>query len=494
MRFPEILPSRLQHYLAHSPASYLKFGLAVWPVYLVVLLLVYSKALTDPLIFDDVAMLLYFRMPHFGWLDCLMPLGNGFIRPSTILTSRLLWHPFGANPLPYHLAALAIHAATATCAAVACCVLAGVSRLAGFVTGLTVALAAAAFPSAYMLSNSCDSYMAIGALLVVINWTLWLRTGRRRYAALAWAGLLFAIAGKESAVAISGFVVLQTWISGTRRRADWIRAGAFFAACVAYAALVTMIQNTNETSYTNAGWVSKDPVFIGRQMISSLAAVVLPGTYIFEPMWHFGRASAVITWTLRGAAGLLLAAAALTVILRKAQPLVVQAAVCYLAAAGMLFPTAMLIFPTGPFSPIGRFLYSAIPLVVLAGACLATQAWPRWRVMRAIGVLVWLIWMVFQVIIVRKSPGPDEYYQTAKENGRFIAEIARLSPAWPPMQAVTVYSGPEYGSRVIPESYGRAKFRVYFPDLLANYYENRTIPETTRAYTFDGDELTPVQF
>ena len=456
-------------------------------------LTIYGKALTAPLTFDDAAISLYFASPDFGWIDCFLPLENGFIRPYTILVFKVIWQAVGMSPLWYHLTEILLHCFVAVSAAFVFHIFTGTRILKAALVGLTVLLSSAAFPVVYMLSNSCDGFMALGILLSIIQWYLWLNTGHRRNLVYLIACLLIAIGGKESAVIVGGIVLLQTWVERPVRKYAWGISMSIFVLCFGYALFVSYLQSSNDQSYASSGWVSYNPVFISSKIPKYLAAVVFPGSFIMEPFWNLGFAGRVFEFVIRGVAAVLVLVSIGVVVLRCGDRMVQQAGVFYMGAVGVLLPTSILTLPTGPFSPTGRFLYGAIPLVVMAGACLVWRFWPKGLAARTALIAVWVVWLGMQAVIVRSSPGTIEYYETSREWGKFVDEIGRVSAGWPPMQAVTVYTGPEYGGRVIPERYGMALFRLFYPKLLANYYANRLIPETTLVYVFDGSVLRLVE-
>ncbi len=473
------------------PKNQFLYWLLLFPVFLALTLLIHIKSLRSNLIFDDVAVPLYFTNPNFGWVDCVLPLGNGFIRAIMMLHFKLLYETVNVAPFWYHLSAAGLHAAVAATAGVAFCILVGVSRPVGALVGLSVTFASAAFPVVFMLSNAGDSLIALAALLLISWWAMWLHTGQIKYLWLLALSVLVAFGGKESGVTIGGIIVLQTWIMRPVRPKAWLITSIVFSVCVVYGLVITKIQDSNEASYANAGWVSHDPIEISRRIVGYLTAVFFPGSFIMDPLFPSTKLSTAFVFALRSLSGFCLLASVWVVVRRRARPVILRAAMFYCAAAGMLLPTSMLNMSAGPFSPTGRFLYSAIPLSMLALGCLVVAWWPARRAMQYLMFSVWFVWLVMQVWVVRKSPGTLAYYETAREWKNFIGEMERLSPEWPPMQAVTVYTGPPHGSRTLDEGYGLAIFRVYFPTLLANYYSNRTIPETTRAYVFDGKKMTP---
>src|SRR5690606_33282409 len=98
------------------------------------------------LIYDDVAMLLYFDPSrHFHWYDSFLPLDNGFYRPWFRLVYYFAWKTAGLNPAIYRIMAAAIHAAVALFAGITFNQLFHTRRLTGAFVSLSIALASSAF-------------------------------------------------------------------------------------------------------------------------------------------------------------------------------------------------------------------------------------------------------------------------------------------------------------------------------------------------------------
>jgi len=225
-----------------------------------------------------------------------------------------------------------------------------------------------------------------------------------------------------------------------------------------------------------------------------LGAVFVPVTYDTSPLLPVINAHRCLRLLVKLAAALAVAIAMVQVIRSRTWTINRQAAALYLAGAAFLVPTAILTLNGEPFTPAMRFVYAAIPFSILAVAGVAATAWKSTRILRLGLAALFIAWVIWQVYLIRNHPGTRNYRATSREWKHFVSEIGRLSQQWPPMQAVTVYSGPPHGSRLIPEGYGLALFRVHYPNLLAAYFENRVIPETTRAYIFDGKHLRPTEF
>lgn len=481
-------------------------GWLFWPglfaLILSLLVLVYSKALHAGLIYDDVASLLYFHPAReFRWYHSFLPLDNGFIRPVYTLCDLAIYKLAGTRPFFYHLHALMVHGAVAVAGGWAFCVLMRARRRAGALVSLSIALAASAFPVMFMQSNTADSMMALGMLIAVGSYSHWLRGDRAAWLAAAVGGVVLAVGSKETGIAVVGVLGVLTWVSAERRRGRWIFVGALLGVCLAYAGLVVVLQRHHTLSYANQGYASAGVVSGAMRGLKYLASTLFPGCFVMKPMWPLGAMGAGVSGLLQVAAGAFILASAVYVMAHRGgsagrrESRLSHGAALYLGAAAMLAPTVMVDLEAGPHSPIGRYLYASMTLVMMALGCVALAVGHGLpRALKAGATLLWAVWLATQVAIVRGSPGTAEYYRTAREWTYLVRELKRITPDWPPMQAVTFFTGPEYGSMVLPEPYGLALMRVYLPNLLANYQGNRVPPETTRAYRFDGKHLRPVDF
>jgi hypothetical protein len=467
----------------------------LWAILYGLLLLVYSKALRAGLIYDDVAMLLYFNeASNFQWYNSFRPMDNGFIRPIYMFTYWVTSSIAGLNPLVYRLHSAAIHAAVAVAAGVASCRLLRISWMAGAIVSLSVALASAAFVTVFYYSNTGDSYMALGMLAAVYCCDRWLKGGAALWLAGTFAALAFSIASKETGVAVGGILALQVWASGRRDLHAWTAAAAALAICGGWAVTAMLIQRHNELSYYHKGYSTNGTEAMIKRIFRYLAATLFPGSFVLKPLWNWGQPIATALnnglWcTALG--GTILSAWAVG--RKRCSREILVAGVLMLGAAGMLLPTAAVALEAGPHSPIGRYLYASLVLVMMAAGGLGAWLYRTHKLWWRAGCLVWSVWLVMQVVIIRKSPGTEEYYETAKEWKALAKEMGRLSPKWPALRALTVYTGPEHGSFRLDDAYGTALMRLYYPKLLMVYISNREIPETGCRYIFDGRKLQEIK-
>lgn len=461
---------------------------ALWTVVFGLVLLVYSKALDRALIYDDVAMLLYFDPSRdFHWYDSFRPLDNGFYRPWYVLTYYGAWKIAGLNPLGYRLLAAGIHAAVAVMAGLTFCRLFGVGRLAGIAISLTVALASSAFVTVYYYSNTGDSMLALGMLTTIYCCDRWLSERRARWLAGLFTGLVFAMGCKETGVAVSGIVFLQVWSSTHRDRPAWLTAGAALLLGLTCAVAFYLLQKYNPNSYQSRGYAEDGMINTIRRVINYLAATIFPGSYVMRPFWSLDpETTKWIHRSLRGGTLITLAGAFAIVLIRRSRGDILKIAVLVLGAAGMLLPTSLVAMEAGPHSPIGRYLYSSMVLVILAAGGFALWLYQRNKLIWRAAAAIWVCWLIMQVLIIRKSPGTQDYYETSRQWRAIREEIGRLSPGWPPMHGISLYSGPEYGSFYIDSPYATSIMRLYYPKLLLAFVSNEIVPQTARAYTFDG--------
>jgi hypothetical protein len=444
----------------------------------------YHRSLHAPLLYDDVAILLYFNPAReLPWLGCLLPLDNGFIRPVTMLLSKLCWDLGGTNPLPYHIAAMALHGLNSVAAGLVFLSLFPARRLMAFAVTAAMAASAAAFPCVFLLSNSCDTAMALGLLIAAGCWIQWLKTFRTPWLLLACAGVVICLAGKESGVAVVGVLIMLLAASRAPDPRGWLAAGLLFAFCGAYAVLVVWLQHRAPGSYTKLGKLDLNPLRVADRLTSYTAATLFPQFYIMDPLIRSPRFREVILRLLQCLVGAGALASIFAVFRSRRFSL---AGAFFLSAMFTLAPTAILGMPA-----TARFVYAplALMLLSLASALAVLPPLPTWRFP---ATAIAALWLILQMALIAKSPTSKGYYQAAHEWGNFEKEIARVSPKWPPMQYVTVYSGPQYGSQFISTAYGGAIFRTWFPGVLANFYANEIPPQGTLQYRFDGKHLTDI--
>lgn len=455
-------------------------------------LLAYTPYISDQLLYDDIGILFYFRsVRQFSWLDCLLPLDNGFLRPLQMLIIKLIHSIWGLLPHPYHICMIIAHAGVAATLAMVFRACAGVSRWVAVLAGAAFGVSLAAFPTVYMISNLADCLLAIALLLLIHTWRVWLQTGRLRYVWLAAGCVMLAVLSKETGIMAIVPMALLNWVSrktAPRRTLWFVAAVAIF--CAGYGLTAYYFQKTNGLSYVHDGTSLIDWKNGAGNLASMMTSTLMPGGITLKP-WLLGGTANVVTiivGVLMGAAGI---AALILMATSRANYRLKLAAAVYLTAIASAWPVVLLDLPhySGQQQPIGRYAYTATALVYVAIGIVVAHI-PVSNRLRKWGVVALSLWIAGQVIVIRKSPGAREFERNAKEWERFVKETRKVAQGWTPPELVTVYSGEPYGSILLPENYANTLWRLYLPDLLANYYSNRTIPESTRAYIFDGKRLT----
>lgn len=455
--------------------------------------LVYSKGFRLGLIYDDVAMLLYFYRPTgFGWYDSFLPMDNGFMRPVYMLSFWAVWELVGPWEMAWRVFAVFVHSTVAVAAGVAFGSMAGVGRWAAVCVALTVALASSAFATVFYSANVADSLMALGMVAAVCCFDRWLVLRDSRWLWGSGAGLLFALMSKEAAVTLCGVFALQAWTAEVRRRVDGVFVGVATLICVAFAGLIWWMQQSVAMSYLNQGYSSLNPAVLVRRLVGYFTSTLFPGVYVLKPWWGDGAWVRGVSAVLQGGGAVVLMWAAAVMVMRRGPRLLRLAAVLTVGAVLVFLPTLVVNFEAGPHSPVGRYIYSSLVLVVLAGGCVAVWLYGEKPLVWRFGVAMWAGWLLTQPVVVRKSPGTQEYYECARQWQALAGEIRRLSPDWPSMRAISVFTGEPHGSFRLDETYANALVRVYFPGLLVYYASNRVIPETSFSYVFDGRRLSEV--
>jgi hypothetical protein len=273
-------------------------------------------------------------------------------------------------------------------------------------------------------------------------------------------------------------------------RRQWIGHIPIFVICLIHGIIMITLQKRVPASYSNLGLGSISLHQLLERATRFYPATLFPGTFIMDPLWDFHQAHQSLRLLIRVSSILVVVASATALVLRRIPPSLRTAAFCFLSAGMLIWPT--LILDQRPYQlqqqPCGRFVYAAIPFMIMGVACVILSL-PRKSLVRYAAITLAGVWIALQIIIIRQSPGPRVLRRTSIQWRNLIREIDRLSPSWPPMHYITFYTGPEYGSILLPTNYGMALMRVYFPNLLANYESNRTTPETTAEYIFDGRHL-----
>lgn len=463
--------------------------LGQWAGLFAVLTAVYYKTLNCTLIYDDVAMVQYFP-PYrpFPWYQCFLPMDGGFCRPIYMAYYAVVWKLFGLDPLPNRLMNLALHTTVAMAAGRYFRQITGTGLWAGLGISLSVALASVGFVSAFYVSNSGDMLLCLGILASLFAWGQWLKSEKWLWVMATLGAVLFSVGSKEAGVAVGGMIILQTWIRGRRDRRAWLISAFMLALCLVAAGLFYQIQAHNPYGYIGKGYAERSLWDAGRRVFRYLAATILPGTFVLKPLWGVR-----LLPMINGVIGVLTAAAVLgaaVMVVRRREALPALSGVFLLAATGILVPVSIVQLEAGPHSPIGRYAYTPMVLVILALGTFGLWLHGRYRRAWVAGAIVWGVWLPLQVVIIQKSPGTKDYYRTSREWKALRKQIGKYSPEWPPMTALSVFSGPAYGSFFLDEAYGTAILRVYYPRLLMAYCSNRIIPETSRVYTFNGRKLT----
>lgn len=330
---------------------------------------------------------------------------------------------------------------------------------------------------ATQLSNSCDGIAALGMLLALLQWDKWLQGEASLFG--VFAGFAVALSGKELGVVTPALLLL--WASG---RSEFNhRSGRallwFWAVAGAYLAVNLWLQVTARISYVNIGAVKPEIKGILPRFLNFVSNTYLP--YLTVVHWPVGKVetSNLVLRLFRRLSAILLIGAASYSVSRGRFRLPASLVLC---AAVVLFPVAPL-----RMEPAARFIYSALPFTILA--MLSTLV-VLGKSARAVGItLMAELWLVFAWSI-RWSPSTRGYLRAAQSWQKFVSEVQRESPSWPPLSTITVYTNFAHrGRKHIPTPYGMALFRTFFPDLLADYVSNKKVKATTHVYRFDGHKL-----
>jgi len=304
-----------------------------------------------PLLLYRGALGAFFVADDFAWLECasdslrhpahLFTLHiSGFLRPLAHLTFAELYRLAGTGAVAYHGAAIALH--------LGCVLLLGRLALALTRDRLTAALAALCFAliPAYAevgvwISALGEPLAACLMLCSLISWCTWLGEGRRRAYLLTLFGFVLALAAKESAAVLPGWMLLLhagLARKGRAARPSWRPYLPFAALLAGFLALQLLLHRRGYL-------VSEGQYALGWQMLPQIARSL---GRILDLAW-----------------APFLAAAAAALLRREPWPARrLPALLCWAAAAALaLAPYAGFRWP----SLAGRYLYLAsMPVAGLA--------------------------------------------------------------------------------------------------------------------------------
>ncbi|MGI8907945.1 MAG: hypothetical protein ACR2IE_15800 [Candidatus Sumerlaeaceae bacterium] len=450
---------------------------------LLLTIVLYAPTLKAFLIWDDVAILPIVSTPGItGWLRCIQPVDNGFIRPATLLLFKICYSLAGTVPVYYHVSALLIHALVATVTGLLAMRLVPTRNWIGLLACLMLTTHFGAFGIASQLSNSCDSIAALGILLAVLYWDKWLAEAGRVSLWPVWVGFVIALAGKELGVVTPAVLFLFTV---GRRALDRRSVRALLrlgVAAGAYLALNLWLQVTAKISYVNIGEIKISSGGVLPRFLNYVANSYLPFLTVLDwPLPHFHTTGSGLRIVRRASAALLIISIVASLVRTR-----------YRLPACMVLCAAVVLLPVAPLHsfPMPRFIYSALPFTILA--MLTYLALARVPIRSAGIVLLLQLWLVF-IWSVRWSPNTLHFLRTSRAWKKFVSEVGRESAAWAPGSTITVYTNFDHrGRKHISTPYGLALFRVFYPNLLADYVSNKVLPRTTHQYRFDGHKLTPV--
>jgi hypothetical protein len=175
---------------------------------------------------DDFVQLNGVREPANFGRELLPIVGRVFYRPvGWFLTWWIGWNTWGANPWPYHLISLALHAAVALVLGLWLAQATGRPRL-GWLAGALFAALPLHLEAVGWISAQFDEWAALFGVLSLYCFTAWLsRPAAWRYA-LALVCYSLGLFTKESLLAFLPLLALAAWLAGPRRdRRAWARLG-----------------------------------------------------------------------------------------------------------------------------------------------------------------------------------------------------------------------------------------------------------------------------
>ncbi|MCX7018638.1 MAG: hypothetical protein NTY46_06545 [Candidatus Sumerlaeota bacterium] len=381
----------------------------------------YWRTLNAFFIFDDLSIIALVS-PQFGkgWMDCLLPVSNGFWRPGILLPAHACLRVFGLCPLPFHLFAIAFH--------IIACILTGLVAgrafpLAGgrarWLASLLMAVNAAAFFSAASLSNSCDSFMACGILAGLLAWDAWLTSRSLLSGLFIYIGLLATLMGKETGVIYPIILVLWAVCKGAPWGAYARKAAALFLIALAYAAIMAILQMSNKGSYASQGLVrlfGRDPF---RQALDYCLSAWWPFIHLIDLP---GCAAALPHWALWALRFMTAFGAVALMAMAARRPALRMYAFCAASVVLIVLPPSFLRIPQH-----GRFVYPAVAMACITVAGLASGPRSGLRFAGMVFALLVCLCSVWSLTMSRAARG---YLEISSNVELLVDDLKRIAPNW----------------------------------------------------------------
>lgn len=437
---PRLLPRDLALAFAGALAATLVLwgpGLAAFPVY------------------DDISILAHASplggvSPGGVWTQTL----SGFWRPLPLTLCWLVAWAAGLEPLALHAPTVLLHALNAALVALVASQH-GLGRRASLLAALAFATHFAAWTAVAALQTIMDVMLATWVLAAVAatpSW--WTPAALARVLALQ----VLAILTKETSLVFPLVVALAWW---ARRASDespqplreGLRSLAPVAAlAVVQAILVWQLQRGGEYSYAQQGAVSLSPVTAARQLADHALSLAFPFIHVAELPFHAIVLPGAALWALRALVLVALVLLAWGVKLSRTRP-----------GAALALAGIALLLPVTPLSgaPQGRFLYPALPLVVLGAALLIARLGGRSQLAAIVLVAALHALMLPSFHL---SPTTMRYRQGTAEVGAFAQQFTAMSEAWRDGESVAIAGHPHPGPPEFRQLYANGLARILLRD------------------------------
>jgi len=348
---------------------------ALGAVFAAVALALYAPSYGGPFVSDDYLYLEYnqtLSLPvgaalHRILIERSFCMGNW--SPLHQLWLLLEWHLFGADPLPYRIANVILHAGVSV-ALVATARQAGLSRRAAVAAG-AIFLVHPVGAEVVAWINQSKTLLAVGLCLIALErWLAWLREGARRQIVAATAAGVLALLAKPAALPLPAILLAAAWT----HRGDVRRAALDLIPLATFAAIAFLLNL--EAQWTQGGvapWFGGSPAATARMLPwvawRYVRVAAAPFDLAFgvhpEPTHGWGDARIWLPLAALAATGALTAAA---VRARRERAL----GVAWFAL--MLLPVVQLVPMIEIFAD--RYLYAALPGALGLAADVA-DGWAR---------------------------------------------------------------------------------------------------------------------
>ena|GEM_PF-7064304 len=444
-------------------------------------LVLYSPILNAFFIFDELSLISQCD-PNQGksWIDCLLPIINGFWRPLMLLSGRTLLTLFGYNPVPFHVFPIMLFSVCSVLTSMLGARM-GLSRAWCFSSSFLLIAHFGAFPAVSQLGNVNDLFLSASILCGILAFDSWVKIRKTQ----AWILVCFlvSLASKETGVIFPAILVLWSlrYKGECLKRNTKILFGALFLVSLLSVVKTMLLQKVSLHTYMmdeRLGFSLK--AFI-RQGADYIFSMIFPFIHIAQFPFFPIRLPHVVLWMIRG--GIFVVSAVVFIgalINNNKRDWGILLAMAYVA---VFFPSLL------NTAPEGRFIFSALPFMVLL-LCLILRRL-KGKLLYGGVAIVCAIWLLFVMGFFR-SHTVTGYTKLSRDVEVFIDQAKKAAPAWKKGDHITVFNHPHPGG-FWRWSYCQQLFNIFVPEPRVTLVLDRITSKTTHAYRYESSRLKEIE-